>query len=152
MLSQPNSVIMNDHDEYKKKWKYKWLSVFNVQMHAKVFICEYTDTHDHVIKWKHFQRYWSFMRGIHRWTPLTKASDVKLWYFLWSAPGQSVDAGDMRRHRANYDVTVVGFENTKRVSNQQPLPALVISQWPLVTDMNWFEIPALTSYYIHYKL
>ena len=22
--------------------------------------------HDHVIKWKHFQRYWPFLRGIHR--------------------------------------------------------------------------------------
>ena len=36
-------------------------------------------THDDVIKWKHFPRYWSFVRGIHRphrWIPLTKASDA----------------------------------------------------------------------------
>ena len=24
----------------------------------------------------------------HRWIPVTKASDVELWFFLWSAPGQ----------------------------------------------------------------
>ena len=26
-----------------------------------------------------------------RWIPLTKASDAELWYFLWSAPEQSVE-------------------------------------------------------------
>ena len=43
--------------------------------------------HDDVIKWKHFPRYWPFVRGIHwsRWIPLTKASDAELWCFLWSA-------------------------------------------------------------------
>ena len=43
--------------------------------------------HDDVIKWKHFPRYWPFVRGIHRsrWIPRTKASDAELWYFLWSA-------------------------------------------------------------------
>ena len=42
--------------------------------------------HDDVIKWKHFPRYWPFMRGIHR-SPVnsrTKASDTELWCFLWS--------------------------------------------------------------------
>ena len=44
--------------------------------------------HGDVIKWKHFPRYWPFVRGIHRsrWIPLTKASDAELWCFLWSAP------------------------------------------------------------------
>ena len=27
----------------------------------------------------------------HRWIPLTKASDVELWCFLWSAPEQTVE-------------------------------------------------------------
>ena len=33
-------------------------------------------------------RYWPFVRGIHqsRWIPRTKASDVELWCFRWSAP------------------------------------------------------------------
>ena len=28
---------------------------------------EIPSTHDDVIKWKHFPRYWPFVRGIHRW-------------------------------------------------------------------------------------
>ena len=44
--------------------------------------------HDDVIKWKHFPRYWPFVRGIHRSRGIhrTKASDAQLWWFLWSAP------------------------------------------------------------------
>ena len=40
--------------------------------------------HDDVIKWKHFPRYWPFVRGIHRsrWIPRTKASDAELWCYL----------------------------------------------------------------------
>ena len=43
------------------------------------------EQHDDVIKWKHFPRYWPFVRGIHRprWIPRTKASDAELWCFLW---------------------------------------------------------------------
>ena len=51
----------------------------------------------------------------HRWIPLTKASDVELWCFLWSAPGingwvNNREAGDLKRHRAHYDVIVVSQE------------------------------------------
>ena len=47
-----------------------------------------------------------------RWLPLTKASDANIWYFLCSAPQQTVnnrDAGDLRRHRAHYDVIVMNM-------------------------------------------
>ena len=27
----------------------------------------------------------------HRWIPFTKTSDVELWYFLWSAPEQTIE-------------------------------------------------------------
>ena len=47
--------------------------------------------HDDVIKWKHFPRDWPFVRGIHWWIPLTKASDVELGCFLWSGPEQTVE-------------------------------------------------------------
>ena len=53
---------------------------------SKINITE--NSHDDVIKWKHFPRYWPFVRGIHRWSrwiPHTKASDAELWCFLWSA-------------------------------------------------------------------
>ena len=35
-------------------------------------------------KWKHFPRYWPFVREIHRWIPHTKVNDAELWYFLWT--------------------------------------------------------------------
>ena len=43
------------------------------------------------------------------WIPLTKASDAELWYLLWSDKGWANyrDAGDLRRHRAHYDATVM---------------------------------------------
>ena len=45
-------------------------------------------------------------------TPLTKASDAELWYFLWSVPWingwvNNREAGDMRDHRAHYNVIVM---------------------------------------------
>ena len=45
----------------------------------------------------------------HRWIPPTKASDAELWC-LWSAHektrASNRDTGDLRRHRAHYDVTM----------------------------------------------
>ena len=77
--------------------------------------------HDDVIKWKHVLRHWLLCGEFtgdcgeftgHQWIPLTQTSEAELWCFLWSAPEQMVwvnnqDAGDLRRHRAHYDVTVM---------------------------------------------
>ena len=46
--------------------------------------------------WRHqietFPRYWSFVRGIHRFLmDSPKNSDAELWYFLWSAPEHTVE-------------------------------------------------------------
>ena len=41
-------------------------------------------SHDDVIKWKYFLRYWPFVPGIHGWSQ--RASDAEPWCFLWSAP------------------------------------------------------------------
>ena len=51
-----------------------------LQVARIVFITAEVRFHDDVIKWKHFPRYWPFVRGIHRsrWIPRTKASDVGL--------------------------------------------------------------------------
>ena len=41
--------------------------------------------HEDGIKWKHFPRYWSFVRGIH-WSPVNNPhKGQSLWHFLWSA-------------------------------------------------------------------
>ena len=49
--------------------------------------------HDDVIKWKHFPRYWPFVRGIHR-SPVNSPHTgqcAELWCFLWSTPDQTVE-------------------------------------------------------------
>ena len=44
----------------------------------------------------------------HRWIHLTKATDAERWWFLWWWAGwaNNRDAGDLRRHLAQYDVIV----------------------------------------------
>ena len=69
--------------------------------------------HDDVIRWKHFPRYWPFVRGIHRspvnslhkgqWRGTLMFSLICACTNSWTNNG---DAGDMRRHRAHCDVIV----------------------------------------------
>ena len=69
---------------------------------------------DDVIKWKHFPPYWPFVRGIHRslWIPHTKGqwrgaltlSLICAWMNGWV---NNNEAGNLRRHHAHYDVTVM---------------------------------------------
>ena len=54
----------------------------------------------------------------HRWIPITKASDAELWCFFdlhrkngWA---NNRDAGDLRRHRAHHDVTVMPWMDSQR--------------------------------------
>ena len=70
--------------------------------------------HDDVIKWKHFPRYWPFVRRIHRtpvnypqkdhWRGALMFSLICTWITRWvNNPG----AGDLRRHWAHCDVSVM---------------------------------------------
>ena len=73
-----------------------------------------TFNHDDVIKWKNFPRYWSFVRGIHRspvnsahkdqWRGALMLSLIHAWINGWV---DNRKAGDLRRHRAHYDVVVM---------------------------------------------
>ena len=71
-----------------------WESSSKSTVSAHMLWIEFMSTpHDVVIKWKHFPRYWSFVRGIHR-SPVNfpqKASDAELWCFLWSPPEWTVE-------------------------------------------------------------
>ena len=72
--------------------------------------------HDDVIKWKHFPSYWTFVRGIHRspvdsphkgqWRGALMCSLICAWINGWV---NNHKAGDLRRHRAHYDVIVMGI-------------------------------------------
>ena len=70
--------------------------------------------HDDVIKWKHFPRYWSFVRGNRR-SPVNfphkgqrrgalMFSLICAWTNGWA---NNRDVGDLRHHRAPYGVTVM---------------------------------------------
>ena len=73
--------------------------------------------HDDVIKWKQFPRYWLFVRGIHRspvnsshkgqWRGALMFSLICVWINGWV---NNRGAGDLRRYRAHYDVTVMLFK------------------------------------------
>ena len=70
--------------------------------------------HDAVIKWKHFPRYWPFVWGIHRsqvnsphkgqWCGALMFSLICTCINGWV---NNRKAGDLRRHRAHYDVIVM---------------------------------------------
>ena len=77
--------------------------------------------HDDVIKWEHFPRYWPFVRGINRcpvnsphkgqWPGALIFSLICVWINGWVNPRE---AGDLRRHRAHYDVSVMTYISTKQ--------------------------------------
>ena len=67
-----------------------------------------TQFHDNVIKWKHFPRYWPFVRGIHRfpvnsphkgqWPGASIFTLICVWINGWV---NIREAGDLRRYRAH---------------------------------------------------
>ena len=83
--------------------------------------------YDDVIKWKHFARYWPFVRGIHRspvnsphkglWRKALMFSLICLWINAWV---NNREAGDLRRYRAHYDVIVMWCKVTETQSKSDP--------------------------------
>ena len=83
----------------------------NITQHC--FLCFACD-HDDVIKWKHFPRYWPFVRGIHRgpvnsphkgqWRGALMFSLICARINGWVNNGET---GDLRPNRAHYEVTVM---------------------------------------------
>ena len=87
----------------------------NIWIQHVVISCRYILAyHDDVIKWKHFPRYWPFVRGIHRspvnsqqkgkWRGALMFSLICSWINGWV---NNRKAGDLRRNRAHYDVSVM---------------------------------------------
>ena len=77
-------IIMEDRNE--KKAEKNNVMEFDSTLHISIL-------HDDVIKWKHFPRYWPFVRGIHR-SPVN-SSHKGQWrgalMLLWSAPESTVE-------------------------------------------------------------
>ena len=119
------------HIDYRSNFLYRFISSISIiygntsydrdRWHWKRYICQLL-----LVRFKYIYIYiWSLCGSIFRitgplwgestgywWLLLTKASDAKLWCFLWCEPEQMVeqtmeDVIDLRRHGAHYDVTVM---------------------------------------------
>ena len=90
-----------------------------------------------VIKWKHFPRYWPFVRGIHRspvnslhkgkWCGAFMFSSISAWIIAWV---NNREAGDLRRHRDHNDVTVM------RTISSLLLPFFHDHQWHWLYELD----------------
>ena len=96
------------------------------------------NSHDDIIKWKHFPRYWPFVRGIHRPPVNSPHKGQWRWTLIFSlncawtnGSVNNRDAGDLSRHRAYHDVTVI--------------PSLVSTLW--VTKLHSPQIQRLASHW-----
>ena len=77
------------------------------ECHTDLFLI----TEDNVISWGHIA---SPHDDGYRWIPHTKASNTELWWFFCSCVWindwvNNREAGESRRHRGHYDVTVLCF-------------------------------------------
>ena len=98
--------------------------------------CWFSLLDDDVIKWKHFPRYWPFVRGIHRstvnspykgqWRGALMFSLICVGLNGWM---NNREARDLRRYRAHYDVNVMRWHpHTWMIIN-------VIRSLPQITAM-----------------
>ena len=78
--------------------------------------------HDDVIKWKHFPRYWPFVREIHRspvnfphkgqWRGALMFALICVWINGWV---NNREAGDLRHYSAHYDVIVMCLKSKRQI-------------------------------------
>ena len=101
--------------------------------------------HDDVIEWKHFPRYWPFVRGIYRslvnslhkgqWRRALMFPLICAWINGWV---NNCAASDLRCYRAHYDVIVM-FTNIEICSPRSPVRAMYWclswdhSLWPMLS-------------------
>ena len=98
------------------------------------------ESHGDVIKWKHFARYWPVLRGIRRspvnsphkgqWRGALMFSLICVWI---NSCVNNCEAGDLRRHRARYDVSVM-IEAYSQRHGQKLTFSGVCSYWWKWTD------------------
>ena len=114
IVNHPGTSFLPRHNSdirliLKYATQHKWLHVHSVQPREGI-----RSPHDDVIKWKHFPRYWPFVRGIHR-SPANSPhkgqcsgalmfSLICAWINGWV---NNREAGDLRGHLAHYDVSVM---------------------------------------------
>ena len=87
----------------------------------------YRDYHDDVIKWKHFPRYWP-MCGEFSAHKALKCSLICAWTNGWV---NNRAAGDLKRHRAHYDVTVMYDSSCEDLMSAAEAP-IILTKRPRV--------------------
>ena len=128
--------------------------------------------HDDVIKWKHFPRYWPFVRGIHQW-PMNsphkgqwRGALIFSWICVWINGWENIrEAGDTKFRVTGLRASnspVTGEFHTQRVSNAENvsiwwrhhsqgnfsvifLLMRMSIRWPTMTRVNFLKLSASSS-------
>ena len=114
----------------------------------KIWCFTYMYNHDDVIKWKHFPRYWPFVRGIHmspvnspykgQWRGALMFSLICARINGWV---NNHEASDLRRYRAHYDVIVIYAKRRNIVNGPEGTNKAALTHFrPSVAYMReWIE-------------
>ena len=143
------TIWMNIFHITERKSKGRWVEWATLQITKPIrptmrtlpnsVLCAHTQncTHDDVIKWKHFPCYWPFLRGIHRspvnsphkdqWREALMFPLIYAWIDAWA---NDLESGDLRRHRAHYDVIVMIIPANKKTNTKAPLTHWGWEKWP----------------------
>ena len=113
-ILKTSSSIVATQDKAKQCKTRQDVAVASTRQDQRCVLKTTVIIHDDVIKWKHFPRYWPFVRGIHR-SPVNSPHNGQwrgaLMFSLICAPingwVNNGEAGDLRRHRAHCDVIVM---------------------------------------------
>ena len=107
--------------------------------------------HDDVIIWKHFLRYLPCVRGIHwsqlnsthkgQWHRALMFSLACAWINVWV---NNREAGDLRRHRAHYDVTAMSPLHWRDWPPQAATKKEVLEDWHR-TDVSVIDCRLVTA-------
>ena len=110
------TIVNGDQFLYRNGSKFLWISGINDGPWYCWPMIPMPISHDDVIKWKHFSRYWPFVQGIHRspvnsphkgqWRGALIFSLICVWINRWV---NNREAGDLGRYRVHYDVIVMVF-------------------------------------------
>ena len=122
------------------------LNIWKHLRYVTIDVCHVSGMyHYDVIKWKHFPRYWPFVRGIYRslvnsphkgqWRGALIFSLTCAWI---NGPVNNRVASDLRRHCAHYDVIVMS--NQRHVNHTMCEPSIIgnnTSQSPFL--LTWID-------------
>ena len=127
--------------------------VYLIMMFLREQLTTFTIIHNDAIKWKHFPRYWPFVRVIHRsavnsphkgqWRGVLVFSLICAWIKGWV---NNLEAGDLRRHRAHYDVTAIieAFAHWY-VDTSREKDVSSVNVWSIISNMHHTCLYALTK-------